>query len=184
MRKLSAGVAAVALTLIGLALAGNEATAQRRPYAPKATVPDDAGNDAFLRLEINSVARAQVPTLGEVEAPPYPGAVIIRTQPARERTGPDGLSYVTLPTIVLVSTDTPATVISFYVQRLNRWNHNEIEDSYYFWAGDEQLEPLAESGQTQPSVQILPAGAISLVPDAQTEIRVRYRPGGGLVVPG
>jgi hypothetical protein len=169
--------------LIGFALAGDEATAQRHPYAAKAPVPDDAGTDAFLKLEINSVARAQVPTLGEVEAPPYPGAVIIRTQPSRERTGPDGIRYVTLPTVVLVSTDPLGTVISFYVKRLNRWNHNEIEDSYYFWASDEQFEPLAESGQTQPSVQILPAGAISLVPDAQTEIRVRYRPAAGLVVP-
>jgi hypothetical protein len=183
MRKVSFGVAAAALTLIGLTLPGEEATAQRRPYAPKAQVPADAGNDAFLKLEINSLARAQVPALGEVEAPPYPGAVIVRTVPSRQLTGPDGASYETLPTVVLVSADAPGTVIAYYVQRLNGWNHNEIDDGYYFWASDEEFEPLAESGHTQPSVQILPAGAISLVPDAQSEIRVRYRPGGGLVVP-
>jgi hypothetical protein len=104
--------------------------------------------------------------------------------PPRQLTGPDGADYETLPIVVLVSSDPPEEVIAYYVRRLNRWNHKELGDSYYFWNSEEEFDPLGESGQTQPSVQILPAGTISLVPDAQTEIRVSYRPGGGLVVPG
>jgi hypothetical protein len=176
-------VAVLTLTLMSFAWVLAEASAQQRPYAPKASVPANAGNDPFLRLEINSLSAARVPTRGEVEAPPYPGAVIIRTEPARQLTEPDGASYESLPTVVLVSSDRPGVVIDYYARRLNTWNHNEIEGSHYFWLGAEQFNPLAASGQTQPSVQILPAGSISLVPGAQTEIRVRYRPGGGLVVP-
>lgn len=173
----------VSLTVVWAALALLLASSNRaygqRPYAPKAPVPDAAAADAFLAMEIRSVESAVVPIRSEVEAPPYPGAVIIRTTPSVERTR-EGTTFETLPVIVLVTLDSIDVVIAFYKERLPRWMHAEMLSTNYFWLGNEEFHPFARSGLTTPSLEVREARLSKLLPDARTEIHVRYKPGGGI----
>lgn len=167
------------LAVASLLTAAEPADGQRRPYAPKALIPETVGSDPFLRVEITSVLNATVPARSEVEAPPYPNARIIRSKPARSLSSGSGALYETLPVVVLATPDPPDQVIDYYERVLNRWGKREINDSVHFWLGDGEYDPLAQSGKVTPAVQIIRAGNIRLVPQAQTEIHVRYQPGGG-----
>lgn len=155
------------------------AEGQRRPYARKAPIPEEVGNDPYLRIEITSVLNATVPSRLEVEAPPYPDARIIRSKPARSFSSRSGDTYKTLPVVVLATTDAPEQVIEFYQRVLTGWGRRQIDDTFHFWLGEDDYDPLAKSGKIIPSIQIIRAGDIRLVPQAQTEIHVRYLPGGG-----
>ena len=81
--------------------------------------------------------------------------------------------------IVLATTDPPEQVIDFYEGVLTGWNRREINDTSHFWLGEDEYDPLAKSGKITPSIQVIRAGDIRLIPGAQTEIQVRYLPGGG-----
>lgn len=156
--------------------------AQRHPYAPKAPIPQDAGSDPYLHLEITSLINAQVPSRSEVEAPPYPGALIIRSVPPRTFFGADGERYETLPVLVLISDDDVEKVVAYYTERLDSWSRAVIHSSTYFWLGEaDEFDPLKQSGKVTPAIQVRHAGDIRLAPSANTEIHVRYRPGGGVV---
>jgi hypothetical protein len=168
----------LALAVASPAAVASEVAAQRRPYARKAPIPEDAPNDPYLNVEINSVTNAVVPSRSEVEAPPYPGAVIIRSVPPQTLSA-QGERYTTLPVLVLVTPDEPEQVIAYYEEMLSNWSGEEIRFAYYFWLGESDFDPLQMLGKTTPSVRVIPAGNIRLVPDAKTEIHVRYSPGGG-----
>jgi hypothetical protein len=172
-RSLSAFLALA--TLLGAVVA---ADGQSRPYARKAPIPEDAGGDPYLRIEISSLLNATVPSRAQVEAPPYPNAVVIRSKPVRSLSS-SGEYYETLPVVVLATTDPPEQVIDYYDRILTRWSKREINDTVHFWLGEDEYDPLARSGKVTPSVQIIRAGNIRLVPEAQAEIHVRYQPGGG-----
>jgi hypothetical protein len=176
-RKVRDGVL-LALAAASLLAVAGDASAQRRPYARRAPIPGDAANDPYLNVEINSVTNAVVPSRSEVEAPPYPGAVIIRSVPPRTLSA-QGEPYTTLPVLVLVTPDEPEQVIAYYEEMLSNWSGEEIRFAHYFWLGEPDFDPLQMSGKTTPSVRVIPAGNIRLVPDAKTEIHVRYSPGGG-----
>jgi hypothetical protein len=168
----------LSLAALSLLAVASEAAAQGRPYARKAPIPEDAANDPYLNVEINSVTNATVPSRSEVEAPPYPGAMIIRSIPPRTLSaGSD--RYTTLPVLVLVTPDEPEQVIAYYEEWLSHWSRQEIRFAHYFWLGGDDFDPLQMSGKVTPSVQVIQAGDIRLVPDAKTEIHVRYSPGGG-----
>lgn len=168
----------LALAALALLAVASESGAQRRPYARKAPIPDDAGDDPYLNVEINSVTNAVVPSRSEVEAPPYPGAVIIRSIPPRTLSA-RGERYQTLPVLVLATPDELERVIAYYEEMLVNWSRQEIRFAHYFWLGGPEFDPLQMSGKVTPSVQVIQAGDIRLVPDAKTEIHVRYSPGGG-----
>lgn len=168
-----------AWTVLAVLLAAPNRASAQRPYAPKARLPDAAAPDALLAMEIRSVEAAVVPARSEVEAPPYPGAVIVRTTPSVERTR-DGATFDALPMIVLVTSDSVDQVIAFYRESLPRWRHAEMLSTYHFWLGDEDFHPFDRSGLTTPSLEIREARVSRLVPDATTEIHVRYKPGGGI----
>ncbi len=170
--------ALLALAALSILAVASESAAQRRPYARKAPIPADPPNDPFLNVEINSVTNAIVPSRTEVEAPPYPGAVIIRSIPPRNLSA-RGERYTTLPVLVLVTPDEPERVIAYYEEMLSNWSGQEIRLAHYFWLGGPDFDPLQMSGKVTPSVQVIQAGDIRLVPDAKSEIHVRYSPGGG-----
>ncbi len=155
------------------------AEGQRRPYGRKAPIPEEAVSDPYLRIEITSVINATVPSRSQVEAPPYPNALIIRSKPARSVSSGSGRAYQTLPVVILVTADPPAQVTEYYDRVLTRWSKRESDDTVHFWLGEGDFDPLGQSGKVTPSIQIIRAGNIRLVPDAQTEIQVRYHPGGG-----
>jgi len=178
-RKIRDGSLLPVLAVVSVLASVEPADGQRRPYARKAPIPEDVGNDPYLRIEITSVVNATVPSRAQVEAPPYPNALIIRSKPARSMSSGSGRTYETLPVVILVTPDPPAQVIEYYERVLTRWNKREINDTVHFWLGEDDYDPLGRSGKVTPSIQIIRAGNIRLVPDAQTEIQVRYHPGGG-----
>jgi hypothetical protein len=157
--------------------------AQGRAYAGTASVPTQPTNDAFLQMEIRTVQAAEVPERTAVEAPPYPGAVIIQTVPPAERIS-GRRRWTSLPVIILFTSDPVWRVVNFYRDNLEGWRHARYLSSDYFWLGEEDFNPLRESGQTVPSVQVRQARASKLVPDAVTEIHVQYRPSLVLREPG
>jgi hypothetical protein len=167
------------LAMASLLTTVEPAEGQRRPYARKASIPENVGSDPYLRIEITSVLNATVPSRFEVEAPPYPGARIIRSKPARSFSSRSGDTYETLPVVVLATTDPPEQVIGFYERVLTGWSKRRINDTFHFWLGDDDYDPLAKSGKITPSIQVIRAGEIRLIPQALTEIQVRYLPGGG-----
>ena len=89
------------------------------PFAPWAKLTADA--------PANIAARTYpVPTKEEVGIPPYPGAVISSVSAPRV----DTLKYKqeVLPFVILVSTDGPSNVISYYKRILTKdkgWNYSE-----------------------------------------------------------
>jgi hypothetical protein len=177
--KTRAGSLIPVLTVASVLATAEPADGQRRPYARKAPIPEDVGSDPYLRIEVTSVLNATVPSRAQVEVPPYPNALVIRSKPVRSLSSSSGERYETLPAVILVTTDAPQQVIEYYEQVLTRWSRREIDDTFHFWLGDGEYDPLGESGKITPSLQIIRAGNIRLVPDAQTEIQVRYHPGGG-----
>lgn len=178
-RRISNVALLPALAAAFLLTAVEPAEGQRRPYARKASIPEDIGSDPYLRIEITSLLNATVPSRLEVEAPPYPDATIIRSKPARSLSSRSGDTYETLPVIVLATTDMPEQVIDFYERVLTGWSKRRINDTFHFWLGEGEYDPLAKSGKITPSIQVIQAGDIRLIPQAQTEIQVRYQPGGG-----
>ena len=172
-----------ALSALCLCAVATAAKAQQ-PYAPKAEVPEEASNDPRLQLEIRSVLHAEVPYRRDVEAPPYPGAVIIRSVSASKMALSSGESYETLPVLVLASTDSPETVTEFYRNKLVGWSQAVIRGDQYFWLGEGEFDPYRPSGKTTPSLMVRMAGTVRLVPNAQTEVHVRYDPGIRLIMPG
>ncbi len=178
-RKIREGSLLSALAAASLLATVEPAEGQRRPYARKAPIPEEVGNDPYLRIEITSVLNATVPSRSQVEAPPYPNALVIRSKPVRSLSSLSGDRYETLPVVILVTTDPPQQVIDHYERILTRWSKREIGDTVHFWLGEGEYDPLGQSGKVTPSLQIIRAGDIRLVPDAQTEIHVRYHPGGG-----
>ncbi|KPK83048.1 MAG: hypothetical protein AMS25_01405 [Gemmatimonas sp. SM23_52] len=165
-----------ALTLFCVATVGDAGSAQTEPYAPKAGPPEQMGNDPLLQMEIRSLQAAQVPALTEVQAPPYPGAVVVATAPPRSVRVRGGRTVETLPVIILFSADEPQQVVEFYEENLSGWSRAELLAGDYFWVGSEQFDPLHLSGQIIPSVHIRQARTSKLVPEARTEIHVRYAP--------
>jgi hypothetical protein len=152
-----------------------QAPGQSRPYAPKAAVPSEPTNDAFLQIEIRTVKAAEIPTMGEVEAPAYPGALVIQTIPPRTRVK-GGKTTESLPVVILFTTDPVRRVVDFYMENLGGWSHTTYLSSHYFWFGLDEFNPFGESGRTTPSLQVMEARTSKLVPDALTEIHVRYKP--------
>ncbi len=166
-----------ALTLICVAAVGDAVLAQPRPYAPQAQVPEVVGNDPLLQMEIRSLQAAQVPDWRDVLAPAYPGAVVVASEPSRTLRVGRNQRVDTYPVIILLTADAPEQVLDFYRRNLPAWNHGQFVASDYFWAGGDEFHPLSWSGQVTASVQVAPARVSKLVPDARTEIHVRYRPG-------
>ena len=165
-----------ALTLACLATLGHAALAQIEPYAPKAGAPELMGRDPLLQMEIRSLQAARVPALSEVQAPPYPGAVVVATVPARQVRGKGGQPVESLPVIILFSADEPQQVLEFYEENLAGWSHGEFLSGDYFWPGADEFDPLNWTGQVVPSVHVREARTSKLVPEARTEIHVRYAP--------
>jgi hypothetical protein len=165
-----------ALTLVCVAAMGHAALAQTEPYAPKAGPPELTGRDPLLQMEIRSLQTAQVPALSEVQAPPYPGAVVVATVPGRPVRAGRGQPVETLPVIILFTADEPQQVLEFYEENLAGWSHAELLSGDYFWPGDDEFDPLNWTGQVIPSVHVREARVSKLVPEARTEIHVRYAP--------
>jgi hypothetical protein len=157
-------------------VAGGSALAQKPEYAPRAEIPAEASNNAMLQMEIRSVRAAQVPKLEEVEAPPYPGAVILRTIAARTSIKGGDEFVDELPIIVLLTPDEPFRVVNYYERNLPGWSRKQFLSSPYFWMGEGEFHPLERSGWLTPSIEVRQAPLSRLVPNAKTEIRVRYQP--------
>jgi hypothetical protein len=168
-----------ALTVICVAAVGDAVPAQSQAYAPQAQLPEVVGNDPLLQMEIRSLQAAQVPDWREVLAPAYPGAVVVASEPPRAVRIGRGQLIDTYPVIILLTADAPEQVLDFYRQNLPAWNHGQFVASDYFWTGGDEFHPLSWSGRITASVQVAPARVSKLVPDARTEIHVRYRPGTG-----
>ena len=105
-------------TLLILFIVSLTAFAQA-PFAPWAKLSSDAPKDISSR-------KYPVPTKDEVGIQPYPGAYISSVSAPSE----DTVKYdkEVLPFVILVSTDRPEQVISFYKKKLtaaNGWNYNE-----------------------------------------------------------
>jgi len=169
-------LARTALVVALLGTSADQAHSQGRPFARKAQPPADAAaNDNLLQIEIRSLEAATVPRRHEVEAVPYPGAVVVQTIDAAERVSGEE-RYESLPIIVLFSSDPPDRVVDYYIKNLAGWSHGVFLSSDYFWMGDEGFSPLEKSGDITASVQIRDARTSRLVPDARTEIRISYYP--------
>jgi len=88
-------------------------------YAPWAKLAFDAPKDISAR-------KYPVPTKGEVGITPYPGAVISSVSaPVKDTTK---YKQEVLPFIILVSTDDPSKVVSFYKRTLTKdkgWSYSE-----------------------------------------------------------
>lgn len=89
------------------------------PYAPWAKLAADAPKDISSR-------KYPVPTKDEVGIPPYPGAVISSVSaPSKDTTK---YTQEVLPFVILVSTDNPSNVISYYKRILTPgkgWTYSE-----------------------------------------------------------
>lgn len=168
-----------ALTLVCSAAVGDATLAHSQPYAPKAEVPKEVGNDPLLQMEIRSLQAAQVPDWREVLAPAYPGAVVVASEPPRPVRVGRGQVVDTYPVVILLTADAPEQVLDFYRQNLPAWSQGQFLASDYLWAGEDEFHPLSWYGQVTPSVQVMQARTSKLLPDARTEIHVRYRPGTG-----
>lgn len=168
------------LTLFCVAAIGDAASAQTEPYAPKAGPPAQVGNDPLLQMEIRSLQAAQVPALAEVQAPPYPGAVVVASQLPRTVRARRGQTVETYPVIILLTADEPEQVVQFYEENLPSWNHAEFLSGDYFSAGRDEFNPLHWSGMVTLSVHVRQARTSKLVPEARAEIHVRYLPSVGL----
>ena len=88
-------------------------------YAPWAKLSSDAPKEINAR-------KYPVPSKTEVGIPAYPGAFISSVSAPRQ----DTIEYKkeVLPFVILVSTDTPSKVISFYKKVLTKdkgWNYSE-----------------------------------------------------------
>ena len=166
----------VVLVALAITVAERDLRAQGRPYAPTPVIPDTPTNDPLLQMEIASVRAADVPTRGEVDIPPYPNAVLIRSSPVQRRPDSGRTRIVRLPVLVLVTADSIQAVLAFYRERLPDWQYRQVLGGHFFWRGEEEFDPFGEAALTTKSLQVRESRRVKLVPDARTEIHVRYRP--------
>jgi hypothetical protein len=146
-------------------------------YAPLIEIPGDASDDPELQIEILMIKQSQVPSRAAVEQPAYPGALVIQSLPASEM-GVNGVMMETLPTIRLLSTDEPDKVLAFYQEKLPDWKLTKAWGMLpVLYIGEGDWEPFTASEASYPSVAIgeLMEGQFKLMPDAKTEITIRYK---------
>jgi hypothetical protein len=94
-------------------------TFAQAPYAPWAKLSSNAPKDISSR-------KYPVPTKDEVGIAPYPGAVISSVSAPSEDT--TKYAQEVLPFVILVSTDNPSNVISFYKRILTKskgWTYSD-----------------------------------------------------------
>lgn len=178
MRTASRKIAPVILGALVLAGSAMGPT-QDRPYLPKPEIPDNPGNDPLLQMEISSVRAAQVPGRSQVAIPPYANALVIGSTPLKLRSDGDTVVFARLPTLTLVTVDAPERVLAFYEQQLPDWSHAEILAGHYFWRDDREFSPFHPSADTTETVHVRVSRRVKIVPDARTEIHIRYRPARG-----
>jgi hypothetical protein len=162
----------LAALLLGLPVA---ASAQEA-YAPLIEIPSASADDPELQIEILMIKQSQVPPRDAVEQPPYPGALVIQSLPA-SRMEVNGEMMEMLPTIRLLSTDTPDQVLAFYQEKLPDWKLTKAWGMMpVLYVGEGDWEPFTASEASYPSVAIgeLMDGHFKLMPDAKTEITIRY----------
>jgi len=174
--KTALRLAAIGALVVSVIAAPQQGISQGRPYASTAPIPDTTTNDPLLQMEIASVRAAEVPPRSAVDIPPYRNAMIIRTAPLETRNDSGPLRLVRLPLLVLVTPDSVEAVLAFYERRLADWQHQRALGGHFFWRGDEEFDPVGGTALTTESVQVREARTVRIVPDARTEIHVRYRP--------
>ncbi len=147
-------------------------------YAPLIEIPANAASDPELQLEILMIKQSQVPARAAVEQPPYPGALVLQVVPASQMEV-NGVAMETLPTIRLLSTDAPDKVLAFYQEKLPDWKLTKAWGMLpVLYVGEGDWEPFTASEASYPSVAIgeLMDGQFKLMPNAKTEITIRYKP--------
>ena len=142
---------------------------QSEPFAPLAKVPKDAKDKELLTKQLAAI---KVPTRKQVGVPPYPGAVIAF---AIEGTKMElhGSNVRMLPVIKLLSKDSVADVVAFYVKALPDWTHKDLLGSH------ELRPPKSDEARStvstgRPFVRVMMAQGEILLPDAASRIEIAY----------
>ncbi len=157
-------------------------TALAEPYAPMAKDPGKAtieGQEAGYPLEkmmLQAVAK-NVPDRSAVKQPPYPGAVVVKAQPATESSSGEG-PFTTLPVVVLHTADDVPKVLQFYVEALPDWSKLTQFGMEFLYEGSGEFKPMRKSSFVTPNVTIMKlpdAMKFHAMPDAKTEILIYYK---------
>lgn len=166
-----------AVSLLTTAFVMWVAPLQGQAYAPPAPIPEAAENDPSMALAVMFLQQLDIPARADVPIPPYPGAVVIQTMASQTATGNDE-EFDMLPVIVLVTTDPVDQVAAHYAAALEGWNTKTVFGQHYFWQGEMDYDPfdIESSTAIQSLVIMEDLDREALVPGAQAELQVRYRP--------
>jgi hypothetical protein len=166
--------------LLGVFVLSGAALAE--PFAPVAKDPGKAtikGEEASYPLEkmmLQAIAK-KVPDRSAVKQPPYPGAVVVKLQPA-SKGSEDDVVFTILPVVVLHTTDDVQKVLEFYLKALPDWTKFSYFGMEYVYEGSGEFKPMRKSGLETPNVGIMELPNVMkfhAMPDAKTEILIYYK---------
>lgn len=166
--------------LLGVFVLSGAALAE--PFAPvardpgKATIKGDEAGYPLEKMMLQGIAK-NVPDRSAVEQPPYPGAVVVKLQPA-SKGSVDGVEFTILPIVVLHTTDDMQKVLEFYVKALPDWTKVSQYGMEYVYEGSGEFQPMRKSALETPNVGIMKlpdALKFHAMPDAKTEISIYYK---------
>ncbi len=163
------------------------------PFAPAIVVPESRFPELFSDMSKDTaemfglwpvVNEEKIPDRSEVQAPPFPGAVIVKVL-NRARTG--RREYAGLASAQMLTTVDFENVKAFYQQRLEGWNSKRFSngDSIY-WAKSGDVD-VNSKAMDEPHVRVSRLSALvgggkrekKLLPEANTFIEVFYMPSAG-----
>jgi hypothetical protein len=149
----------------------------QEPYAPLIKPPAGAENTPGLQVGVAMVNASKVPPRDAVPQPPYPGAGVLAA--ADENPMFADAEFESLPVIRLLTTDGLDAVLKFYREKLPDWTYKEDYGFHFIYEGDGEYQMMSESSETTPSVTLneVEPGFYEVMPDARTEITIRYRKG-------
>ncbi len=157
-------------------------TALAEPFAPvakdpgKATIKGDEAGYPLEKMMLQMIAK-NVPDRSAVKQPPYPGAVVVKLQPA-SKGSVDGVEFTILPIVVLHTTDDVQKVLEFYVKAMPDWTKVSQYGMEYVYEGSGEFQPMRKSALATPNVGIMKlpdAMKFHAMPDAKTEILIYYK---------
>jgi hypothetical protein len=162
-------IAVIALIALPVASHAQEA------YAPLIKIPEGNENDPEMQMGIMMLENSTVPDRSAVSQPPYPGAQVLQALDTNPMFDDD--DFEPLPFIRLLTTDEATKVVNFYREQLSDWTYKEWFGVHIICEGDGEFELMEESGETTPSVTVseVESGFYKVMPDAKTEITIRYR---------
>ncbi len=172
---------AVSPLIAAMLLLGAQA-ALAEPYAPAATDPGKAmfkqDIDMYpMEKMILQAAAGNIPELGAVAQPPYPGAVVVQVLGPSEGSA-NGVAFTELPLLRLVTADDAKTVAKFYKEALSGWSHMRFIGADYIYEGSGEFQPMTSSAFGTPRIIVVDISykpQDHAMPDAKTELYVYYR---------